>query len=77
MSVRMDDSWNYAGGKDPISEDPFIILQTTESHLWQYSEGFMWILAITVKAIKDYLLKGIEIQCYWPYYLITNFWFYF
>lgn len=53
MSVRMEDSWNRAGRKDPISEDPFIILQTTESLTREYLEGFMWIFAITVKAIKD------------------------
>ena len=44
-----------------------------ESHSDSNLKGFMCILAITVKAIKDYLLKYIEIQCYLSYYLITNF----
>ena len=40
MSVRMEDSWNHAGRKDPISEDPFIIFQTTESLTQTVSRRF-------------------------------------
>ena len=40
MSVRMEDSWNDAGRKDPISEKLFIILQTTENLTQTVSRRF-------------------------------------
>ena len=40
MSVRMEDSWNNAGRKDPISEKLFIILQTTENLTQTVSRRF-------------------------------------
>ena len=40
MNVRMEDSWNCAGRKDPISEEPIIILQTTETLTQKVSRRF-------------------------------------
>ena len=40
MSVRMEDSWNRAGRKDPISEKLFITLQTTENLTQTVSRRF-------------------------------------